>query len=213
MATAANATPSVLRLARGSLSAAVVVLALAAGLVWLADDRRDQALREAATALQQLEQARTELASVQGARARLEANLRRYEALRAGGFVGAPDRVGLLEALEQAARALPDVPLRWDLSADQPGEAFQDPASGQPLAQVQVVPMQLAADHVHETEWLDLLARLRQSARGQVRVDGCELRHNPYIAGVRELPSLRAACALDWIHIVPSAPATAPAAR
>lgn len=213
MATAAIATPSVLRLARGSLSAAGVVLALAAGLVWLADDRRDQSMREAATAQQQLEQARTELASVQGARALLEANLRRYEALRATGFVGAPDRVGLLEALEQAARALPDVPLRWDLSADQPGEAFQDPASGQPLAQVQLVPMQLAADHVHETEWLDLLARLRQSVRGQVRIEGCEWRYNPYVAGVRELPSLRAACQLAWIHMLPAAPAVAPAAR
>lgn len=213
MAAGATSPHSVLQLARGSFATAAIVLALAAGLVLLADDRREQAVRESAVALQQLEQARTELASVQGARARLEANLRRYEALRASGFVGAPDRVGLLESLEQSARTLPDVALRWELAADQPGAAFQDSASGQPLAQVQVVPMQLAADHVHEAEWLDLLARLRQSARGQARVEQCELRHNPYIAGVRELPSVRAACSVAWVYMVPVAPAAPPATR
>ena len=211
---AADASLNVLRLARGALLLSAVVLIAAAGLAWAAAERRDQATRIAADRVMLLEQARSELAAVQVARARLEANLRRYETLRASGFVGTPDRVGLLEALDQAARALAAVPLRWELAADLTLQSFQDPKSGNPLAQARVVPMRLAADHVHEAEWMDLLARLRQSDKGQLRIEGCDLRLHTFIAGARELPSVSADCALAWVHIAPaSSAASSPTAR
>jgi hypothetical protein len=197
---------SLLTLARRPLAVAAVLVAAAVLLAWAVDDRHTQAVRDAADALAQKEQARAELAEAQDARLRLEANLRQYEALRASGFVGVPDRVALLEALESAARDLVAVPLRWEMDAGQVVETINDPKHGQPLAQVNVVPMRLQADHVHETEWLALLARLRQSPRGQLRVEGCGFELSPLRRDLIEVAAVRAECALAWVYLTPVVP-------
>lgn len=196
------------RLASRSLVLATLLLAVAVVLVWGAGERQQQAARAAVDAGAQLQQAQAELTEAQDARLRLEANLRQYDALRASGFVGAPDRVALLGALEAAARGLAGVPVRWEMDVARPVEVVNDPKHGQPLAQVSVVPMRLQADHVHEVEWLALLGRLRQSARGQMRLDGCVFQSGLLQSGTRDAPAVRTECSLGWVHITPLAPGT-----
>lgn len=200
---------SLWKLASRPLAVAAALLAAAAALAWGAGERQLQAQREAIDAGAQLQQAQADLTEAQDARLRLEANLRQYDALRAAGFVGVPDRVALLGALEEAARGLAGVPVRWEMAAALPVEVVNDPKNAQPLAQVSVVPMKVRADHVHEIEWLALLGRLRGSARGQMRLEGCTFQSSLLQAGARDAPAVRADCTVAWVHIVPVGPAGA----
>lgn len=186
-----------------AFAAALVVAALA--LVWGTRVHESSVMRNAAEAASQKAQALSDLADSEDARKRLEANLRDYERLSAEGFVGAPDRVSLIEALELAARPLTGVALRWEFQPARIVQAVNDP-KGQHLADVSVVPMKVATEGVEEVEWLEFLRRLKSAPQGQVRVEACALDRVRIGAGLRDLPAVRAECELQWVHIVPVAP-------
>lgn len=194
------------RLARLPLAVAAGVLAAAIGLAYLGELRKLNAARALQTVQNQLQQSTTELADAEQARDQLEANLRQFEALRKSGFVGAPDRVGLIEALEQAARFAEGGAVRWAIDAARPLEAVTDPKTGSPVAQVLGVPMRLEADAVHEPEWLALLDKLKTAEQGKMRLLDCDWARSgvPYGAGL--VPVIRAKCSTLWIHVQPPPP-------
>jgi len=197
------APPTLLRLARVPLLTALAALVLAGALGWLGSWRKDAALADAQAAAGQLQKARTDLAEAEDARRRLEANLRQFDALRQSGFVGVADRVGLLEGVELAARALPGAPLRWELESARSIQTVNDPTSGSAIADVNVIPMRLQSEQLHEEDWLALMAQLRQSAQGQVRVQGCDWQRGALSASQGTVPSLRAQCEFLWTHLIP----------
>ncbi|MCW5650922.1 MAG: hypothetical protein KIS62_14340 [Ramlibacter sp.] len=183
-----------------------VLVAAAAGY-WV-QQRKDDALQRQQLAQTQLQQATRELAEAEEARTRLEANLRQFEELKRSGFIGEPDRVGLIEALEFAARAMSGAAVRWQLNPAQSIEAITDPRAGAPVAEVREISMTLTAEDTHEQEWLALLGNLRQSARGQARVQGCDWSTAQLSGAFGRIPAVRANCEVRWIYLLaPQSPA------
>lgn len=205
---AAPSSPlALLRLARAPLVGAALLLALGVALVLLGRQRHEQALSEQRDTQALLQQVSAELAEAEEARDRLEANLREFERLKGAGFVGEPDRLALLEALEQAATELPGVPLRWALAQPVLVQTIHESRGAQPVAELRALPLQLEADAVHEEEWLALLARLQASPRGQARLQECDWRINPLAGARRTVNAVRARCELLWLYVMPLAAA------
>lgn len=182
-------------------SAAMLVLAallVAAGLWW-----GDEARRGYQASAARLAASREGLRSSQDARAKLETNLARFEELTAGKFVGVPDRLALLEALERAAASWPSGRLRWEIGAQQPLRKLTDQASGSALAEVRIIPMKLSASNVHEVEWLDFIHALERQHAGYFRVQACELRKTSFTFLRAVVPAVNASCSLSWVFVVP----------
>jgi hypothetical protein len=204
---------SLITLARGRLALAGVILALACGIAYWAQVRLSDAEQTQQVAQGSLQRASADLAQAEEARVRLEANLREFEALSQSGFVGAPDRVGLIEALDQASRAVPGGNLRWSISPPRLIESVTDLKSGASVAEIQSIPMRLEADSVHEREWLDLLARLNNARKSQLRVQSCEWGASSLPYGPGTVSVMRSLCDVLWIHAQPPVPADKPPGR
>ena len=214
MATTSPGTPvrpaSLLTLARGPLALAGVILAVACGVAYWAQARHSDAKQVQQVAQTRLQRASAELAEAEEARVRLEANLREFETLSQSGFVGAPDRVGLIEALDQASRAVPGANLRWSIGPPRLIESVTDLKSGASVAEIQSIPMRLEADSVHEREWLDLLARLNNTRKSQLRVQSCEWGASSLPYGPGTVSVMRSLCDVLWIHAQPPVPTDKP---
>ena len=202
-----SARPTLVRLAWRPLGAAMALLLAAAALAWGVEWRGEAARAALATASARAEKAAAGLAEAQDARARLEANLRQFEQLKRTGFVGLPDRVGLLESLEQAGRQFASAPLRWTLGSSEPLERIDDPQAGTPVAQLSAIPMQIESDLLHEQEWLALLSRLRARTSGQPRVQSCSWERSVHALATASVAGLRGRCELLWLHVEPIAQA------
>lgn len=196
---------TLLRLAWRPLGLAALLLAAAAALAWRVQLREETARAALVSATARQQAAAAGLAEAQDARSRLEANLRQFEQLERSGFVGMPDRVGLLESLEQAGRLFASAPLRWTLGSSEPLERLADAQTGTPVAQLGAIPMQLESDQLHEEEWLALLARLRASASGQPRVQSCSWERTSGSLGAPRAAGVRGRCELLWLHVEPLA--------
>jgi hypothetical protein len=214
MATTPPGTPvrpaSLLKLASGPLAMSGVILVAACGVAYWAQARHSDAQQVQQVAQTRLQRASAELAEAEEARVRLEANLREFETLSQSGFVGAPDRVGLIEALDQASRAVQGANLRWSIGPPRLIESVTDLKSGASVAEIQSIPMRLEADSVHEREWLDLLARLNNARKAQLRVQSCEWGASSLPYGPGTVSVMRSLCDVLWIHAQPPVPADKP---
>ncbi len=196
-----------IQLARWMVVAGLALFAIAAAIWILADYRKSSAVQALQIAQSNLQQVSEELTNAEEARDRLEANLSQFEQLRGSGFVGEPDRVSLIEALEQAGKVVPGGAMRWEIGPAQTIESVSDPKTGSPVAEVRGVPMRLAADSVNESEWLEMLNLMRKSTLGQVRVQGCDWRISQLSWRTAVVPAVRSRCELLWIYTQPPEPA------
>ncbi|MCA0211963.1 MAG: hypothetical protein LCH79_02160 [Proteobacteria bacterium] len=197
-------------LARGRLALAAAIVVVAGGIAYWAHARHAYAQEVQQIAQSRLQRASTELAEAEEARVRLEDNLREFESLSKSGFVGAPDRVALIEALDLASRAVPGANLRWSISPPRLIESVTDLKTGASAAEIQSIPMRLEADSVHEREWLDLLARLSAARMGQLRVQSCEWGASSLPYGPGTVSVMRSLCDVLWIHAQPPVSADKP---
>lgn len=198
-----SSVSSVWRLATLPLMGSAVMVVLAAAIVAASTWWADGAQRAFQASAARLASAREGLRTSQDARAKLEVNLAKFEELSAGKFVGVPDRLALLEALEGAAALWPKGLLRWEISPQQTVRKLTDEATGSPLAEVRVIPMKLSAAHVHEVEWLGFLKALEQQRAGYFRVESCDLRKTSFTFRLRPVQTVSASCSLSWVFVVP----------
>ena len=199
---ASSAGGSLLHLARRPLLAALTMLLAAAGALGASHMHHAEALSLQQNAQADLAQAAAELAEAEQARDRLEANLREFEALQRVGFVREPDRVALLERLEASLALAPDVSLRWVMSPSLALLTDVD-ATGQPVAHRFVLPMKIEAGHMHEVEWMQLLAQLQRPEPSRMRAHGCEWKLDSHQWGGDTVKSMRGVCDLLWFYVVP----------
>lgn len=193
---------SVWRMASRPLIAAVLMCAAAAALAggtrwWVKTIALEQS--QAQADLLADEQA---LQNAQTDRARLEENLQMFDQLKQSGFAQASDRLGLLEALESAARDLQQSALAWELGPQENLKTLKDDKTGVAVAQLVRVAMKLSLDGIHEEEWLSLLARLQGSGAGYFTTDSCVYKQGTFIGAKTTVPALQAVCHLSWLYIV-----------
>jgi len=197
-----QATLSVWRMALLPLIGGVLMCAaaatLVAGVTWLADSTtREQS--QAQAALQVAEQA---LKNTQLDMARLEDNLQTYDKLKQSGFLGVQDRLGLLEALENAAKALRQSSVEWELGPEEKMQVLIDSQTGEKVSQLMRIPMKLTASGIHEEEWLQLLARLQASGAGSFVTNTCVYEPSSYSTARTAAPAVKVACDLSWLYVV-----------
>ena len=110
----------------------------------------------------------------------------------------------------QASRAVPGANLRWSIGPPRLIESVTDLKSGASVAEIQSIPMRLEADSVHEREWLDLLARLNNARKAQLRVQSCEWGASSLPYGPGTVSVMRSLCDVLWIHAQPPVPTDKP---
>ena len=173
--------------------------ALAAGAVFWA---------RAATAEQVKSQAAMQAASLalqntQTDRTRLEENLQLFSTLKMSRFAKPPDRLRLIEAIENAGRNLQQSTVEWSLAPQETLKTMNDDATGAPVAVLVRVPMRLSARGIHEEEWLDLLTRLQGPETGYFTTDNCTYDRRTFTSGNTVVPALDVECNLSWLYVVP----------
>jgi len=201
----APATRSVWRMALMPVLCGVLMCVVAATLVvgvnWLADNTANEQ-SQAQTALTAAERA---LKKTQLDMARLDGNLQTYDQLKQSGFLGVQDRLGLVEALEDAAKALHQSAFEWELGPEEKMQALIDSQTGEKVAQLMRIPMKLSASGIHEEEWLQLLARMQTSGAGSFVTNTCVYEAASY-SNARSTrsaaPAVKVACDLSWLYVV-----------
>ena len=200
-----QATRSVWRMALMPVLGGVLMCAVAAtlvvGVTWLADNTANEQ-SQAQTALTAAERA---LKKTQLDMARLEVNLQTYDKLKQSGFLGVQDRLGLLEALEDAAKALRQSSVEWELGPEEKMQVLIDSQTGEKVAQLIRIRMKLTASGIHEEEWLQLLARLQTSGAGSFVTNSCVYEAASYSNARSDrsaAPAVKVACDLSWLYVV-----------
>lgn len=201
--TALQRPSSIWRLALGPLVLSAMMLAAAAALVAVCEWWAGTAQRDLQGSVQRLSAAQEALRTSQDARAKLEQNLVQFVELQKGNFVGVPDRLALLEALERAADLWPKGRLLWEIGAEQTVRKLTDPTTGEAVADIRVIPMKLSAVNVHEVEWFEFLSRVRQQKVGYFRIEACDLRKTSFVFRLTPVAAVSASCNLSWVYVVP----------
>ena len=171
---------------------------LAGGASWLAKS----ITREQSQAQAELLAAEQALNNTQTDRARLEENLQMFGELKQSHFAEAPDRLGLLEALERAAKDFRQTAVEWELGPQEKLKTLNDDKTGGAVAQLMRVPMKLSADGVHEEEWFSLLARLQGSGAGYFTADSCVYERKTFTRAYTSVPAVNVLCGLSWLYVV-----------
>jgi len=182
----------------GGVLMCAVAATVATGVTWLADNTASQQ-SQAQSALRVAEQT---LRNTQLDMVRLEDNLHTYDTLKKAGFLGSPDRLSLLEALESAAKELHQSAFEWELGPQERIHVLIDTKTGAAVAQLVRISMKLTASGVHEEEWLQLLARLQANGVGLFVSNTCVYQPQSYSTDRRAVPAVKVACDLSWLYVV-----------
>lgn len=183
------------------IGAAMCIVAVAIALAanyWARGVAAEQVQAQAA-----MQAASLALQNTQTDRTRLEENLQLFSTLKMSRFAKPPDRLRLIEALENAGRNLQQSTVEWSLAPQETLKTMNDDATGAPVAKLVRVPMRLSARGIHEEEWLDLLTRLQGSETGYFTTDNCTYDRRTFTAGSTVVPSLDVECNLSWLYVVP----------
>lgn len=185
-----------LAVSAGLLFAAVAVLV--GGHYWSEKARADAAKSVARRAA-----ANENLKSTEQTIAKLDANFTEFQRLSASRFIGVPDRLALLDAIEKSSQDWPSGLLRWEIQAQRVVKTIADETGGEPLAEARVIPMKLSATNIQENEWVSFLEQLRYQGVGYFRVDACEMRKTSFNFIRAAVPAVNASCNISWVFIVP----------
>jgi hypothetical protein len=182
--------------------ALLLVLTVAATLVWLSGAYR--ADREA-----ELQRARAELGSVRTqyrlaveAGGIIRASHRQHAALRQRGFVGAEQRLLWIESLRNSGLQSRVLNLNYSLKQQQAVQLAGAEYSAS--YQLYASPMQLNVELTHEVDLLRFFAALEQEQVGVYQIDACYL--NPLFSDSKvdsEKANVAASCQLRWYTVRP----------
>ena len=145
------------------------------------------------------------LQNTQADRTRLEENLQVFERLKKAGFVNSPDRLRILEVLENAIKGMRRTTITWEMAAQQNQKPLNDDKTSGLVAQLVSVPMKLSAEGVHEEEWLTMLALLQDKGAGFYAVNSCTYEKNLYAKNQLSVPALNVSCNLSWLYVIAEA--------
>jgi hypothetical protein len=150
------------------------------------------------------------LQNTQADRTRLEENLLVFQRLKKSGFVNTPDRLRILEVLENAIKGMRRTTITWEMAPQQNQKALNDDKTSALVAQLVSVPMKLSAEGIHEEEWLTMLAMLQDKGAGFYALNSCVYDKNLYAKNQISVPAINVSCNLSWLYVIaePAAPKT-----
>ena len=145
------------------------------------------------------------LQNTQADRTRLEENLQVFQRLKKAGFVQTPDRLRILEVLENAIKNMRRTAIAWEMAPQQNQKALNDDKTSTLVAQLVSVPMKLSAEGIHEDEWLTMLALLQDKGAGFYAINSCAYEKNLYAKNQISVPAINVSCNLSWLYVVAEA--------
>ena len=150
------------------------------------------------------------LQNTQADRTRLEENLQVFERLKKAGFVNTPDRLRILEVLENAIKSMRRIAITWEMAPQQNQKALNDDKTSVLVAQLVSVPLKLSAEGIHEEEWLSMLAMLQDKGAGFYALNSCTYEKNLYAKNQISIPAINVSCNLSWLYVIaePAPPKT-----
>ena len=145
------------------------------------------------------------LQNTQADRTRLEENLLVFERLKKAGFVNTPDRLRILEVLENGIKSMRRIAVTWEMAPQQNQKALNDDKTSALVAQLVSVPMKLSAEGIHEEEWLSMLAMLQDKGAGFYALNSCMYEKNLYAKNLISIPAINVSCNLSWLYVIAEA--------
>jgi hypothetical protein len=193
---------SAVRMASRSLVLGGVACLLAVSMV-VGIRMVDQKIRlEQQNSAAELAAADLALQNTQADRTRLEENLQVFQRLKKAGFVQTPDRLRILEVLENAIKSMRRTVITWEMSPQQNQKTLSDDKAGTQVAQLVGVPMKISAEGVHEEEWLTMLAMLQDKGAGFYAINSCAYDKNTYSKNQTSIPAINVSCNLSWLYVI-----------
>lgn len=193
-----------LRALRTPLVVLILILALAAGLIYQIDQSLASARRELAQQQSQLREARTRLQKSGLEKDVIVRYLDSYQYLQRLGFVGDEQRLNWLEALRLSNQQAQLFGIQYQIGAQQayPYAAELDPGQ---LALHQSL-MKLNFRLLHEGDLMKFLDTLAAQRAGFFSVNQCLINRLNPDGSARVQPNLGAECEIAWITLKPAAP-------
>lgn len=174
-----------------SLSAFVISLALAAGLISFSDSYLEKAKQQRQAAQKQLNDARTQLATAQSDKENMATYQAEFEALQSQKIIGNEPRLDWSERLEKLRKQGLVIDFKYNIA---PQQSYAAPAGTDPGSfTLHLSPMSLQLDLLHEMQLLQFLTEMRAQLPGWFILDQCAVSAAPPQGG-----ALKADCMGGW---------------
>lgn len=185
---------------RVSLLAAVVMLALGGGFIWLTEKRHRDALQIQKSAQTQLVEFENKLRQVRAEENEIKEKAALFSQLYSRGIIGEEQRLDWVELLRDIRESRKLLDLQYEFA---PQQALENAGASSYAFKSSTMRMRLKM--LHELDLLNLINDLRAQAKAYVRVRSCNVVRTPRggIAG-GETALLNAECELEWITIQPA---------
>ena len=142
------------------------------------------------------------LQNTQTDRTRLEENLQVFQRLKKAGFVQTPDRLRILEVLENAIKSMRRTVITWEMAPQQSQKTLSDDKAGTQVARLVSVPMKISAEGIHEEEWLTMLSLLQDKGAGYYAINSCAYDKNAYSKSQMSVPAINVSCNFSWLYVI-----------
>src|SRR5258706_6447768 len=189
---------------RNPVIALILILALAAGLIYYLDQSLTAAKRELAGQQVQLREARTRLQKSGDEKQIIVRYLSNYQYLQRLGFVGDEQRINWLEGLRLSNQQTQLFGVDYQIGAQQPYPYASELDPGQLTLQQSL--MKINFRLLHEGDLLRFLGTLAKQGVGVFSVNQCVIQRIDTGGSIRFQPNLQADCELAWITARPAAP-------
>ena len=192
-----------LRALQTPLIVLILVIGLAAGIIYQLDQSLTRAKRSLAQQQSQLREARTRLQKSGDEKQLIVRHLGSYQSLERLGFVGEEQRLNWLEGSRQSNQQAQLYGIQYNIGAQQTYPYAGELDAGQ-LGVHQSV-MRLNFQLLHEADLLRFFRALATQQAGFFSVDQCSMERLESSNGVRVnlQANLRAECDIAWITLKP----------
>lgn len=188
-----------LRYLRGSFVMLVLVLLLAAAVVYVSNRMLDQAGESMVMAESELVQSLDKLQRVRVEQEGLQEYYQRYQALVNNHVIGPERRLDWIEAVERTRHQLGVFSVRYKLDPQQ--QVRMEVPAPDSIYTLNLSTMTLDFGLLHEGQLMGFLDTLRGSVKGLYHLERCHLSRTSPPRELRFFPNLKAECLLNWVTL------------
>jgi len=182
----------------------IIVLGLAAGLIYELDQMLTGSKRELGQQQAQMREARTRLQKSGEEKELIVRYLPNYQYLQRVGFVGDEQRLNWLEGLRLSNQEAQLFGVQYQIGSQQPYPYAAELNPGQLTIHQSI--MKLSFQLLHEGDLMSFLTALGKQGAGFFAVNECKLNRLAAAGSIRYQPNLAAECDIAWITLRPAGP-------
>jgi hypothetical protein len=182
----------------------VIMIGLAAGLIYQLDQMLTITKRDLAQQQRQMIEARTKLQKSGDEKDVIIRYLPNYQYLQRIGFVGDEQRLNWLEGLRLSNQQAQLFGVQYQIGSQQTYPYSAELNPGQLMLNQSV--MKLSFQLLHEGDLMSFLTALGKQGAGFFSVNQCRLDRVDTGGSIRFQPNLRANCDIAWITLRPNVP-------